>query len=145
MLLTHDLHIDFKYVIVAISMPCIIHMMSFPSLSLLYLLHRFINILSFSVNLVSHKVLFFWYRLSTSTIISTPWLDQCWHFAHTVPDVASVHTHPDMISWVDVYKYLGCFITSDLKDDRDIRRQVRAIYCRRQYDYSKILKMLYKC
>ena len=34
------------------------------------------------------------------------------------------------LKWVDVYKYLGCFITSDLKDDRDIRRQVRAIYCR---------------
>ena len=26
------------------------------------------------------------------------------------------------LNWVDVYKYLGCFITSDLKDDRDIRR-----------------------
>ena len=32
------------------------------------------------------------------------------------------------LSWVGVYKALGCFITSDLKDDRDIRRQVRAIY-----------------
>ena len=50
------------------------------------------------------------------------------------------------LSWVDVYKYLGCFITSDLKDDRDIRRQARAIYCRGiMIDYSKILKMLCKC
>ena len=31
------------------------------------------------------------------------------------------------LNWIYVYKYLGCFITSDLKDDRDVRCQVRAI------------------
>ena len=45
------------------------------------------------------------------------------------------------LNWVDVYKYLGCFITSDLKDDRDIRRQVRAIYCRG----NKIIRKFSKC
>ena len=45
------------------------------------------------------------------------------------------------LSWVDVYKYLGCFITSDLKDDTDIRRQVRAIYCRG----NMIIRKFSKC
>ena len=44
------------------------------------------------------------------------------------------------LNWVDVYKYLGCFITSDLKDDRDIRRQVRAIYCRGNMIIQKFSK-----
>ena len=45
------------------------------------------------------------------------------------------------LNWVDAYKYLGCFITSDLKDDRDIRRQVRAIYCRG----NMIIRKFSKC
>ena len=42
---------------------------------------------------------------------------------------------------VNVYKYLGCFIASALKDDRDIRRQVRAIYCRG----NMIIRKFSKC
>ena len=45
------------------------------------------------------------------------------------------------LNWVDAYKYLGCFITSDLKDDRDIRRQVIAIYCRG----NMIIRKFSKC
>ena len=44
------------------------------------------------------------------------------------------------LNWVDVYKYLGCLITSDLKDDRDTRRQVRAIYCRGNMIIRKFTK-----
>ena len=33
------------------------------------------------------------------------------------------------LRWVDEYKYLGCYITSDFVDDRDLKRQARAIYC----------------
>ena len=40
--------------------------------------------------------------------------------------------------WVDVYKYLGCSITSN----RDIRRQVRAIYCRGNMIIRKFSKCL---
>ena len=34
------------------------------------------------------------------------------------------------LRWVDEYKYLGCYITSDFVDDRDLKRQARAIYSR---------------
>ena len=34
------------------------------------------------------------------------------------------------LRWVDEYKYLGCYITSDFVDDRDLKRQARAIYYR---------------
>ena len=34
------------------------------------------------------------------------------------------------LRWVDEYKYLGCYITSDFVGDRDLKRQARAIYCR---------------
>ena len=50
------------------------------------------------------------------------------HMCHIEP--VKQFLYGSKLSWVDVYKYLGCFITSDLKDYRDIRRQVRAIYCR---------------
>ena len=32
--------------------------------------------------------------------------------------------------WVDGYKYLGCYNTSDFIDDRDLKDQARAIYSR---------------
>ena len=50
------------------------------------------------------------------------------HMSHIKP--VKQFLYGSELNWVDTYKYLGCFITSDLKDDRDIRRQVRAIYCR---------------
>ena len=34
------------------------------------------------------------------------------------------------LRWVDEYKYLGCYLTSDFVDDRDLKRQARAIYSR---------------
>ena len=34
------------------------------------------------------------------------------------------------LRWVDKYKYLGCYLTSDFADDRDLKRQARAIYSR---------------
>ena len=34
------------------------------------------------------------------------------------------------LCWVDEYKYMGCYITSDFVDDRGLKRQTRAIYCR---------------
>ena len=30
--------------------------------------------------------------------------------------------------WIDEYKYLGCYNTSDYIDDRDLKHQARAIY-----------------
>ena len=34
------------------------------------------------------------------------------------------------LRWVDEYKYLGCYLMSDFVDDRDLKRQTRAIYSR---------------
>ena len=34
------------------------------------------------------------------------------------------------LRWVDTICYLGCFITNDMKDERDIKRQTRSIYGR---------------
>ena len=34
------------------------------------------------------------------------------------------------LRWVDEYKYLGCYLMSDFADDRDLKRQARAIYSR---------------
>ena len=48
------------------------------------------------------------------------------HMCHTEP--VKQFLYGSELNWVDVYKYLGCLSTSDLKDDRDIRRQVRAIH-----------------
>ena len=54
------------------------------------------------------------------------------HMCHMEP--VKQFLYGNELNWFDVCKYLGCFITSDLEDDRDIkldvRRQVTAIYCR---------------
>ena len=60
------------------------------------------------------------------------------HMCHIEP--VKQFLYGSELNWVDVYKYLGCFITSDLKDDRDIRRQVRAIYCRGNMIIQKFSK-----
>ena len=40
------------------------------------------------------------------------------------------HLYGHNLEWVSEYKYLGVFITNDLLDDRDIRRQSRSLYAR---------------
>ena len=47
------------------------------------------------------------------------------HMYHTGPFERFLYGH-----WVDGYKYLGCYITSDFIDDRDLEDQARAIYSR---------------
>ena len=34
------------------------------------------------------------------------------------------------LQWVDEHKYLGIYISKDFNDDRDVKRQMRAIYGR---------------
>ena len=47
------------------------------------------------------------------------------HMYHIGPFERFLYGH-----WVDGYKYLGCYITSDFIDDRDLEDQARAIYSR---------------
>ena len=47
------------------------------------------------------------------------------HMYHIGPFERFLYRH-----WVDGYKYLGCYITSDFIDDRDVEDQARAIYSR---------------
>ena len=45
------------------------------------------------------------------------------HMYHTGPFERFLYRH-----WVDEYKYLGCYNTSDYIDDRDLKHQAGAIY-----------------
>ena len=47
-----------------------------------------------------------------------------------VTPLPDVYVHNEVLKRVDCYKYLGHYITSDLKDDKDIRRQIQANYAR---------------
>ena len=45
------------------------------------------------------------------------------------------------LKWVNEYRYLGVLLTSDFKDNRDIERQIRLIYCRG----NQIIRKFSKC
>ena len=79
------------------------------------------------------------YEIAYNTTKSVCMFIRPQHMCHIEP--VKQFLYGSKLSWVDVYKYLGYFITSDLKDDRDIRRQVRAIYCRG----NMIIRKFSKC
>jgi hypothetical protein len=54
--------------------------------------------------------------------------------------VPTIYLDGKPVSMVTEHKYLGVFITSDFKDDRDIKRQIRAIYARGNILISKFRK-----
>ena len=43
----------------------------------------------------------------------------------------SIYLGGNKLNFVDCFKYLGHFITSDFKDDMDIGREVKSLYFRR--------------
>ena len=55
-------------------------------------------------------------------------------------NVPTIYLNSKPVSMVVEQKYLGVFITSDFKDDRDIKRQIRAIYSRGNTLISKFRK-----
>ena len=62
---------------------------------------------------------------ATKTVCMYIWPKHMYHIAQV-----KHFLYGNQLRWVDEYRYLGCYITSDFVDDGDLKRQARAIYCR---------------
>ena len=51
--------------------------------------------------------------------------------------VPTMFLNGNPLQWVDEHKYLGIFVTKDFNDDRDVKRQMRAVYGRGNVLISK--------
>ena len=65
-------------------------------------------------------------------IVYNPLKTKCMHIRKRGADSvnSAVYLNDIDIKWVESYKYLGIYLSSDLKEDTDIKRQIKSIYSR---------------
>ena len=55
--------------------------------------------------------------------------------------VPRIYLNGNVLQYVNTYKYLGCIISNDLKDDNDIKKTIRGIYARS----NMLIRRFYNC
>ena len=55
--------------------------------------------------------------------------------------VPRIYLNGNVLQYVNTYKYLGCIISNDLKDDNDIKKTLRGIYARS----NMLIRRFYNC
>ena len=55
--------------------------------------------------------------------------------------VPRIYLNGNVLQYVNTYKYLGCILSNDLKDDNDIKKTIRGIYARS----NMLIRRFYNC